>query len=89
MQTLGAKVNVGAGTITANYDGANKHQNSYGRRCLNWFELCAGCAGYVKAGATVGAGSTVSKDVDAETLTFTRAERTDIEGWPRPVKNKK
>lgn len=86
---VGTKVNVGAGTITANYDGANKHKTvmedgvSIGSNSV----LVAPVT--VKAGATIGAGTTVSKDVEIDTLTFTRAKRTDIEGWPRPVKIKK
>lgn len=86
---VGSKVNVGAGTITANYDGANKHRTVMEDGASIGSNSVLVAPVTVKAGATVGAGSTVSKDVDADTLTFTRAKRTDIEGWPRPVKTKK
>jgi len=86
---VGSKVNVGAGTITANYDGANKHKTV--------IEDCASIGSNavlvapvtVKSGATVGASSTISRDVPAETLSISRGRQTDIEGWKRPVKIKK
>jgi len=86
---VGSKVNVGAGTITANYDGVNKHKTVLEDGASIGSNSVLVAPVTVKAGATVGAGSTVSKDVDADTLTFTRAQRKDIQGWPRPVKIKK
>ncbi len=85
---VGVGVNVGAGTITANYDGANKHKTvmedgvSIGSNSV----LVAPVT--IKRSATVGAGSVVTKEVPEDILSITRAERKDIKGWKRPVKKK-
>jgi bifunctional UDP-N-acetylglucosamine pyrophosphorylase / glucosamine-1-phosphate N-acetyltransferase len=84
--TVGARVNYGAGSITANYDGANKHRTvieddaHIGSNCV----LIAPVV--VKAGATVGGGSTISKDAPAGQLTVARAKQVTIAGWTRPKK---
>ncbi len=86
---VGAKVNIGAGTITANYDGANKHKTvledgvSIGSNTVLVAPVTIG------ADATIGASSTITKAVNAKTLAFTRGDRRDIEGWKRPEKIKK
>ncbi len=87
--TIGADVNVGAGTITCNYDGANKHQTVIGDGAFigSGVELVAPVE--VGAGATIGAGSTISKSAPAGTLTLERARQAVVEGWKRPVKKKK
>ena len=86
---LGQRVNVGAGTITCNYDGANKHQTIIGDDAFigSGVELVAPVE--IGRGATIGAGSTISKGAPADTLTLERARQRSIEGWQRPVKNKK
>ncbi len=86
---VGRNVNVGAGTITANYDGANKHKTVIADRASIGSNSVLVAPVTVNEGATVGAGSTISKDVPPEMLTFTRAQRKDISGWKRPVKKKK
>lgn len=86
--TIGASVNVGAGTITCNYDGANKHPTVIGDGAFigSGVELIAPVT--VGADATIGAGATISKDVPAGELTVERSRQKVITGWQRPVKNK-
>ncbi len=85
--TVGTRVNIGAGAITCNYDGANKHQTVIeddafiGTNC----ELVAPVT--VGKGATIGAGTTLTKDAPAGSLIVTRAKTTVRESWQRPVKN--
>lgn len=86
--TLGKNVNVGAGTITCNYDGANKHQTTIGDNAFIGSNTALVAPVTVNDGATVGAGSTITRDVPADRLSLTRAKQTDIENWSRPVKNK-
>ena len=87
--SMGAGVNFGAGSITANYDGADKHRTiieddaSIGSNCV----LVAPVA--VGRGATVGGGSTIAKDAPAETLTVARARQLTVPGWKRPTKKAK
>jgi len=83
---IGAGVNVGAGTITCNYDGAYKHRTIIGDGAFigSGVELVAPIT--VHAGATIGAGSTISRDAPADQLTLTRARQTSISGWKRPRK---
>jgi bifunctional UDP-N-acetylglucosamine pyrophosphorylase/glucosamine-1-phosphate N-acetyltransferase len=85
---IGADVNVGAGTITCNYDGANKHRTIIGDDAFigSGVELVAPVE--IGAGATIGAGSTVSKDAPANQLTIERARQTTVPNWRRPVKKK-
>jgi bifunctional UDP-N-acetylglucosamine pyrophosphorylase/glucosamine-1-phosphate N-acetyltransferase len=85
---IGENVNVGAGTITCNYDGANKHLTTIGDGAFigSGVELVAPVD--IGAGATIGAGSTITKPAPADTLTLERARQTVIKGWKRPVKNK-
>ena len=83
---IGENTNIGAGTITCNYDGVNKHQTKIGDEVFigSGVELVAPIE--VENGATVGAGSTVSKHVPAEKLTIERAKQKTIDGWKRPIK---
>ena len=85
---IGADVNVGAGTITCNYDGANKQRTIIGDDAFigSGVELVAPVE--IGAGATIGAGSTVSKDAPANRLTIERARQTTVPNWRRPVKKK-
>ncbi len=84
--TVGARVNYGAGSITANYDGAHKHRTTIGddvhvgSNCVLIAPVTLG------AGATIGGGSTISKDAPAGQLTVARARQTTIPGWTRPKK---
>ncbi len=83
---VGERVNYGAGSITANYDGANKHRTTIeadvhiGSNCVLIAPVTIG------AGATVGGGSTVHQDVPPGELTVARARQTTIPGWKRPIK---
>ncbi len=83
---IGDSVNVGAGTITCNYDGANKHRTVIGDGAFigSGVELVAPVT--VHSGATIGAGSTISKDAPAEKLTLERAKQMTLPGWKRPKK---
>ncbi len=87
--TVGRRVNIGAGTIIANYDGANKHQTIIEDDVHTGSNSVLVAPITLGAGATVGAGSTVSKQVPAGKLTVARARQATIEGWVRPAKKKK
>ena len=84
--TLGSNVNVGAGTIVANYDGANKHRTSIGDDAHTGSNSVLVAPIIVGAGATIAAGSTVTRAVPAGGLTVARAKQLSIPGWKRPVK---
>ena len=86
---IGAEVNVGAGTITCNYDGANKHQTVIGDGAFIGSNSSLVAPVRIGKGATVGAGSSVSRDVPDGGLCLTRAPRKDVANWQRPVKPKK
>jgi bifunctional UDP-N-acetylglucosamine pyrophosphorylase/glucosamine-1-phosphate N-acetyltransferase len=85
---IGRDVNVGAGTITCNYDGANKHKTVIGDGAFIGSNASLVAPIEIGAGATIGAGSTVTKKAEADALTVTRAKQTTIVGWKRPVKQK-
>lgn len=84
--TIGAKVNVGAGTITCNYDGTSKHRTVIGDGAFigSGVELVAPVE--VGAGATIGAGSTITRPAPAGALTVARARQATIPDWQKPVK---
>lgn len=86
--TVGARVNIGAGTIVANYDGANKHHTEIGDDVHTGSNSVLVAPISIGAGATVGAGSTVTRVVPAGKLTVARTKQTVIEGWKRPTKKK-
>ncbi len=86
---VGEQVNIGAGTITCNYDGANKHKTVIGDRAFIGSDTQLIAPVSVGAGATIGAGSTISRDAPAEQLTLSRAKQISIEDWQRPVKKPK
>jgi bifunctional UDP-N-acetylglucosamine pyrophosphorylase/glucosamine-1-phosphate N-acetyltransferase len=86
---IGSRVNLGAGTIVANYDGANKHRTIVEDDVHTGSNSVLVAPITVGAGATVGAGSTVSKEVPPGKLTVARAKQVTIEGWQRPKKQKK
>ncbi len=83
---MGRQVNVGAGTITCNYDGANKHVTVIGDDVFIGSNTALVAPMEVGDGATIGAGSTLSKDVEAGTLAVERAPARTIRGWKRPRK---
>jgi bifunctional UDP-N-acetylglucosamine pyrophosphorylase/glucosamine-1-phosphate N-acetyltransferase len=84
--TIGTNVNVGAGTITCNYDGANKHRTTIGDGAFigSGVELVAPVE--VGAGATIGAGSTITKRAPDDQLTIERAKQLTVKGWKPPTK---
>jgi bifunctional UDP-N-acetylglucosamine pyrophosphorylase/glucosamine-1-phosphate N-acetyltransferase len=86
---VGSRVNVGAGTIIANYDGANKHRTIIEDNAQTGSNSVLVAPITVGAGATVGAGSTVTRQVPAGKLTLARARQVVIDNWVRPVKQKK
>lgn len=87
--TVGERVNFGAGSITANYDGANKHQTvieddvHVGSNCVLIAPVTLG------AGGTIGGGSTITKDTPAGALTVARGKQVNIANWKRPAKGVK
>ncbi len=84
--TLGSKVNVGAGTITCNYDGAKKHQTIIEDEVHIGSDTQLVAPVTVGKKATIGAGSTIRRDVPAGELTLTATEQKTIYGWKRPQK---
>ena len=84
--TIGSRVNVGAGTITCNYDGANKYQTIIEDDAFIGSDTQLVAPVTVGRGATLGAGTTLTKDAPPDTLTISRARQTSIPGWKRPVK---
>jgi bifunctional UDP-N-acetylglucosamine pyrophosphorylase/glucosamine-1-phosphate N-acetyltransferase len=86
--TIGDGVNIGCGTITCNYDGANKYQTVIGDNAFigSGVELVAPVE--VGEGATIGAGSTIGKDAPAGELTVERSRQKTVAGWQRPSKKK-
>ena len=87
--TVGARVNVGAGTITCNYDGANKFRTIIEDDVFIGSDTQLVAPVTVGRGATLGAGTTLTKDAPADTLTLSRARQLSVPGWQRPVKQKK
>ncbi|MGH8127382.1 MAG: bifunctional UDP-N-acetylglucosamine diphosphorylase/glucosamine-1-phosphate N-acetyltransferase GlmU [Gammaproteobacteria bacterium] len=83
---IGSEVNVGAGVITCNYDGANKHKTVIGDGAFIGSDCPLVAPLTIGAGATIGAGSTVTADVPPGKLVLARTRQTTIEGWERPVK---
>src|SRR3569832_1295099 len=86
--TIGRRVNVGAGTITCNYDGAKKFQTVIEDDAFIGSDTQLIAPVTVGAGATIGAGSTISKDAPAGELTLSRVPQQTRNGWKRPVKKK-
>ncbi len=84
--TVGKNVNIGAGTITCNYDGANKHRTVIGDNVFIGSDTQLVAPVTIGAGATIGAGSTITKDAPAGQLTLSRVQQKTRGGWKRPVK---
>jgi len=87
--TVGREVNVGAGTITCNYDGANKHRTVIEDDVFIGSDTALVAPVTVARGATIGAGSTVTKDAPPGQLTVSRAKQVSIPNWKRPTKKPK
>jgi bifunctional UDP-N-acetylglucosamine pyrophosphorylase/glucosamine-1-phosphate N-acetyltransferase len=87
--TIGEKTNIGAGTICCNYDGANKHQTIIGNNVFIGSDTQLVAPVKIDDGATIGAGSTITRDVPAEKLTLSRSKQTTIDNWQRPNKQEK
>lgn len=85
---IGAGVNVGAGVITCNYDGAAKHKTVIGDEAFIGSDCPLVAPVEIGEGATIGAGSTITEDVPAGTLALGRSRQVTIEGWERPEKKK-
>jgi bifunctional UDP-N-acetylglucosamine pyrophosphorylase/glucosamine-1-phosphate N-acetyltransferase len=87
--SVGERVNYGAGSITANYDGANKHRTVIGNDVHVGSNCVLVAPITVGDGATIGGGSTIARQAPAGQLTVARARQVSIEGWQRPVKGGK
>lgn len=86
---VGERVNIGAGTITCNYDGANKHATRIEDEVHIGSNTQLVAPVTIGRGATIGAGSTITRDAPAGELTVSRARQTTVTGWKRPVKEPK
>lgn len=86
--TVGSRVNIGAGTITCNYDGANKFRTVIEDDAFIGSDTQLVAPVTVGRGATIGAGSTITKDTPAGELTLSRAKQISVSGWQRPTKKK-
>ena len=85
---IGANVNIGAGTITCNYDGANKHKTVIKDGVFIGSDTQLVAPVTVGENATIGAGSTITKDADGNALTLSRSSQKTIKNWVRPSKKK-
>ena len=84
--TVGERVNIGAGTITCNYDGANKYQTVIEDDAFIGSDTQLVAPVRVGRGATLGAGTTLTRDAPEHKLTMSRTQQTTVESWKRPVK---
>jgi bifunctional UDP-N-acetylglucosamine pyrophosphorylase/glucosamine-1-phosphate N-acetyltransferase len=84
---IGSGSNIGAGTITCNYDGANKHLTTIGDNVLIGSNNSLVAPVEISSNATTGAGSTITKSVAEATLAVSRAKQITLDGWQRPTKN--
>ena len=87
--SVGSRVNIGAGTITCNYDGANKHRTVIEDDAFIGSDTQLVAPVTVGKGATIGAGSTITRDAPEGELTLSRSKQVSVAGWKRPVKQAK
>ena len=85
---IGVNTNIGAGTICCNYDGANKHQTIIGDNVFIGSDTQLVAPVEIENGATIAAGSTITKKVPADSLALSRAKQMIINAWQRPKKSK-
>ncbi|MDR3490535.1 MAG: bifunctional UDP-N-acetylglucosamine diphosphorylase/glucosamine-1-phosphate N-acetyltransferase GlmU [Gammaproteobacteria bacterium] len=83
---IGKHVNIGAGTITCNYDGVNKHRTVIGDYAFIGSDTQLVAPVSIGTGATIGAGSTITRNAPADQLTICRSQQRSIENWQRPKK---
>ena len=83
---VGENANIGAGTITCNYDGANKHTTTIGDDVFVGSDVQLVAPVNIQNNATIGAGTTVTRDVGPGKLAISRSKQRNIEGWKRPKK---
>ena len=86
---IGSEVNIGAGTVTCNYDGVNKHPTTIGDGAFIGTNSTLVAPLEIDRGAFVAAGSTLTKNVDANRLAVGRSRQRNIDGWSPPRKNSK
>lgn len=87
--TVGTDTNIGAGVITCNYDGANKHQTTIGNDVFVGSDSQLVAPVSIADGATIGAGSTITSNVKQGALAISRAKQRQVSAWQRPTKDKK
>ncbi|MBV8270737.1 MAG: bifunctional UDP-N-acetylglucosamine diphosphorylase/glucosamine-1-phosphate N-acetyltransferase GlmU [Cupriavidus sp.] len=87
--TVGQRVNIGAGTITCNYDGVNKHRTVIEDEVFIGSDTQLVAPVTVRRGATIGAGTTLTKEAPADKLTLSRSKQMTVDAWQRPVKQPK
>jgi bifunctional UDP-N-acetylglucosamine pyrophosphorylase/glucosamine-1-phosphate N-acetyltransferase len=85
---MGKNVNIGAGTITCNYDGAHKHQTIIEDNVFIGSDTQLVAPVKISQGTTIGAGSTITKDTPENELTLSRVRQVTLTGWKRPSKHK-
>jgi bifunctional UDP-N-acetylglucosamine pyrophosphorylase/glucosamine-1-phosphate N-acetyltransferase len=85
---VGKRVNIGAGTITCNYDGANKHRTVIEDDAFIGSDTQLVAPVTVGRGATLGAGTTLTRDAPPDALTVSRAKQLTVPGWTRPTRKK-
>ena len=86
--TVGENVNIGAGTITCNYDGANKYRTVIEDDVFIGSDTQLIAPVKISKGSTIGAGSTITKETPENQLTLSRSKQVSITGWKRPQKSK-
>jgi bifunctional UDP-N-acetylglucosamine pyrophosphorylase/glucosamine-1-phosphate N-acetyltransferase len=86
---VGERVNYGAGSITANYDGANKHRTIIGADVHVGSNCVLVAPVNIGEGGTIGGGSTITKDTPAGALSVARGKQVSVAGWTRPKKTPK
>ncbi len=86
---VGMQCNIGAGVITCNYDGANKFKTIIGDNVFVGSDVQLVAPVTIETGATIGAGTTVTKDVACDELVISRVPQRHIQGWQRPTKQTK